>query len=198
MSSLGQVLDRAFGHPRGPLGRLGGVVMARSNAATERKVVSVAKLGVEETVLVVGPGPGVGLEAAAERARLVIGIDPSHEMLELCRRRCADEVRAGTVLLRSGTAARTGLDDESTDVVLSGNNVHLWEDRSAAFSELHRVLRPGGRIVLSGHEKWLPVSRHDLAAEAETAGFTDAQTWTWQPPGPLAGRAVQLRAWRAR
>ncbi len=170
--------------------------MARGNAATERHVVSVAKPGPEETVLVVGPGPGVGLEAAAERARLVIGIDPSREMLDLCRKRCADAIRSGNVLLRHATAARTGLNAETADVVLSVNNVHLWEDRAAAFAELYRVLRPGGRIVLSAHEKWLSVSRHALAAETEDAGFTDTQTWTWQPPGPLAARAAQLRAWR--
>ncbi|MER7115660.1 class I SAM-dependent methyltransferase [Saccharomonospora azurea] len=197
MSSLGQVLDRAFGHPRGPLGRLGGVVMARGNAATEHHVVAVAKPTAEESVLVVGPGPGVGLAAAAERARQVIGVDPSHEMLELCAQRCSEAVEAGTVVLRHATAARTGADDESVDVVLGVNNLHLWEDRAAAFAELHRVLRPGGRMVLSAHEKWLPVDRHQLAKELEAAGFTDVQTWVWQPSSLLAGRAAQLRAWRA-
>ncbi len=170
--------------------------MARGNAATEHHIVSVARPTTEETVLVVGPGPGVGLAAAAERARTVIGVDPSHEMLELCARRCADAVEAGTVVLRHATAARTGVDPASVDVVVSVNNVQLWEDRAAAFTELHRVLRPGGRMVLSAHEKWLPVTRHELAAEVEAAGFTDVQTWAWQPPSPLAGRAVQLRAWR--
>ncbi|EIE98315.1 methylase involved in ubiquinone/menaquinone biosynthesis [Saccharomonospora glauca K62] len=170
--------------------------MARGNAATERHVVEIAKLTAEETVLVVGPGPGVGLAEAAARAHRVIGVDPSHEMLELCARRCADAVEAGTVVLRHATAARTGVDPASVDVVLSVNNVQLWEDRPAAFAELHRVLRPGGRMVLSVHQKWLPVTRHDLVAEVEAAGFTDTQTWTWQPPGPLAARAAQLRTYR--
>ncbi|WP_040922027.1 class I SAM-dependent methyltransferase [Saccharomonospora xinjiangensis] len=197
MSSLGQVLDRAFGHPRGPLGRLGGLVMARGNAATEHHVVSIAAPTADETVLVIGPGPGVGLAAVAERARTVIGVDPSREMLELSARRCAGAVDDGVVVLRHATAARTGAEDESVDVVLGVNNLHLWDDRAAAWSELRRVLRPSGRMVLSAHEKWLSVTRHELAAEVEAAGFTDVQTWTWQPPGPLAGLAVQLRAWRA-
>lgn len=171
--------------------------MARGNAATERHVVSIAAPTADETVLVVGPGPGVGLAAAAERARTVIGVDPSQDMLELSARRCAGAVDDGVVVLRHATAARTGAGDESVDVVLGVNNLHLWDDRAAAWSELHRVLRPGGRMVLSAHEKWLPVTRHELAAEVEAAGFTDVQTWTWQPPGPLAGLAVQLRAWRA-
>ncbi|GAB3492735.1 class I SAM-dependent methyltransferase [Amycolatopsis cihanbeyliensis] len=195
-TSITDVLDRAFGHPRGLLGRFGGSVMAHGNAATERQVVDIAKPGAEETVLVVGPGPGVGLRYAAERAGLVIGVDPSAEMLETCGRRCADAVTAERVRLRTGSAAATGQASTSVDVVLSVNNVQLWDDRVAGFTELRRILRPGGRLVLSAHEKWLPVPRHALAGEAEDAGFADVQTWTWQPPGPLATTAAQLRAYR--
>ncbi|HJQ48480.1 MAG TPA: class I SAM-dependent methyltransferase [Amycolatopsis sp.] len=189
-TALTQVLDRAFGHPRGFLGRIGAAVMAYGNAATERRVVEVARLTSGETVLVVGPGPGIGLAAAADRAGQVIGVDPSEEMLALCRARCADAT------LREGSAAHTGQDDESVDVVLSVNNVYLWEDRAVGFAELHRVLRPGGRLVLSAQDKWLPVPRHALAAEVGAAGFTDLQTWTWEPPG-FGAMAAQLRAVRA-
>ncbi|SDY14219.1 Ubiquinone/menaquinone biosynthesis C-methylase UbiE [Amycolatopsis xylanica] len=184
-----EMLDRAFGHPRGLLGRIGALLMTHGNGPTERHVVEVAKLTPEESVLVVGPGPGVGLEAAAGRAGRVIGVDPSEEMLGLCRERCGDAVE-----LRKGTAEDTGEDDSSVDVVLSVNNVLLWEDRAAGIAELFRVLKPGGRLVLSTHEKWLPVSRHVLAEELETAGFVDVQTWTWEPPGFGAALAAQLRA----
>ncbi|SFK33685.1 Methyltransferase domain-containing protein [Amycolatopsis sacchari] len=184
---LGKLLDRAFGHPRGALGRVGGAVMAWGNAATERHVVEVAGVTKSETVLVVGPGPGVGLAAAAERAAKVIGVDPSEEMLASCRARCPDAE------LRNGTAAGTGQPDASVDVVVSVNNVQLWENRATALAELHRVLRPGGRLVLSVHEQVLPVPRHQLAAEVAVAGFTDLQTWTWDAPG-FGGPAAELRA----
>jgi ubiquinone/menaquinone biosynthesis C-methylase UbiE len=187
---LAHVLDRAFGHPRGLLGRVGGAVMACGNAATERHVVDVARLTSGQSFLVVGPGPGVGLRAAFEQAGSVIGVDPSEEMLELCRARCP------AAELRLGTAERTGQPDDSVDVVLSVNNVQLWDDRAAGFAELRRVLRPGGRLVLSAHEKWLPVPRHALAAEVAAAGFADLQTWTWNPPG-FGTTAAELRAVRA-
>ncbi|MEC3977268.1 class I SAM-dependent methyltransferase [Amycolatopsis sp. H20-H5] len=187
-TSKTQALDRAFGHPQGFLGHLGGLLMAWGNAATEHRLVEVARLTPEETALVVGPGPGVGLKAAAEQAGRVVGVDPSEEMLALSRHRCGDGVE-----LRKGTAAETGEADDAVDVVLSVNNVQLWENRPAALAELFRVLRPGGRLLLSAHEKWLPVTRHELADEAAAAGFTDLQTWTWQPPG-LGTLAAQLRA----
>jgi arsenite methyltransferase len=87
-------------------------------------------------------------------------------------------------------------EDASVDVVLSVNNVLLWADRAAAFAELRRVLCPGGRLLLSAHDKWLPVPRHALASEVVQAGFTDLQTWTWEPPGVFATTAAQLRAIR--
>ncbi|UOZ06497.1 class I SAM-dependent methyltransferase [Amycolatopsis sp. WQ 127309] len=185
---LARVLDRVFGHPSGLLGRLGGRLMARGNSATEHRVVDLAKLEPDETVLVVGPGPGVGLDAAARLAGRTIGVDPSPAMLALCHERCGDRAE-----LREGSAAHTGEPGESVDVVLTVNNVMLWDDRAAGFAELFRVLRPGGRLLLSAHEKWLPVSRHVLADEAAEAGFADLQTWTWEPPG-FTALAAQLRA----
>lgn len=114
--------------------------MARGNSATEHRVVDLAKLEPDETVLVVGPGPGVGLHAAAQLAGRTIGVDPSPAMLALCHERCGDQVE-----LREGSAAHTGEPGESVDVVLTVNNVMLWDDRAAGFAELFRVLRPGGR-----------------------------------------------------
>jgi SAM-dependent methyltransferase len=183
-----RVFDRAFGHPAGALGRLGGWVMARGNAATEHRMVELARIEPDETVLVIGPGPGVGLHAAALLAGRAVGVDPSPDMLALSHQRCGKLAE-----LRRGSAEETGEADESVDVVLSVNNVMLWDDRDAGFAELFRVLRPGGRLLLSAHEKWLPVSRHVLADEAAAAGFADLQTWTWDPPG-FTALAAQLRA----
>lgn len=186
-TAFARVLDRTFGHPRGLLGRIGAAVMAWGNGPTERHVVDVARLTSGESVLVVGPGPGVGVQAALAKTSRVIAVDPAEDMLALTAARCPDAE------LRTGTAADTGQPDESVDVVLSVNNAQLWDDRTAGFAELRRVLRPGGRLVLSVHEKWLPVSRHELAAEATAAGFTDLQTWTWEPPG-FSTTAAELRA----
>ncbi|TCP54868.1 methyltransferase family protein [Tamaricihabitans halophyticus] len=178
---LSKLLDTTFRRPKGPLGRLGGLIMSQSNAETEQQLVRLANLSSPDTVLVIGPGPGVGLHAAAERAGHVIGIDPSVDMLHSAAQRCERQIAAGVVELRAGTAEQTGQPPESVDTVLSTNNVQIWPDRPAAFAELHRVLRPGGRLLLSAHERWLPVPKHDLADELRAAGFTDVQAWSWQP-----------------
>jgi ubiquinone/menaquinone biosynthesis C-methylase UbiE len=197
MSGIGvRLLDMGFGHPRGLLGRIGGRMMASGNAATERHLVDVADLQPEDWVLVVGPGPGVGLEAAGARAGRVIGIDPSAVMLRTAARRCAGLIRGDRVHLVAGVAEHTEQADASFDVVLAVNNVQLWPQWDPAFAELHRVLRPGGRILLSAHERWLPGGRAALVDAVERAGFEDVRTWLWEPPGRAAGTAVQLRAHR--
>lgn len=94
--------------------------------------------------MILGPGPGIGLEAAARRAKQAIGVDPSTVMLDACRRRCKDLIDQGRVRLEQGTADRTGETEASVDVVLAVNNVQIWPDRRSAFAELSRVSDPAG------------------------------------------------------
>ncbi|UQW99490.1 class I SAM-dependent methyltransferase [Streptomyces sp. RerS4] len=195
-SFVQRLLTKGFGLPSGPLGRVGGRLMAHGNAATERHVVELAGPTEQEVVLVVGPGPGVGLEAAALRSAHVIGIDPSDVMLAMARRRCASLIDRGRLRLAVATAARTGEADASVDVVISVNNLQLWPDVPAGLTELHRVLRPGGRILLAAHEKWLPTDLATLTNALETAGFTSVRTRTWNPPTRMASTSALLSAVR--
>ncbi|WP_415854177.1 class I SAM-dependent methyltransferase [Sinomonas sp. G460-2] len=198
MTRIGRrILEAGFGHPSGTLGRIGGHLMARGNADTERHLVDLAGLTEGERVVVLGPGPGVGLYAAGMRCANVIGIDPSELMREAAARRCAELVRRGRVSLEAGQAQDTGQPTASADAVLTVNTVHIWPNLTAGFTEICRVLRPGGRLLLSAHQKWLPGGAPALAKALASTGFTDIETWTWNPPGRGAGTAVQLRAARS-
>lgn len=191
-----RALDAAFGHPRGLPGRLGGWIMARGNAEQERWAVEQASLRPGAQVLVVGHGPGVGVALAAAAVAPgghVVGVDPSQTMREMAAARCADAVRAGQVELREGTAERTGCADAALDAAISVNNVMLW-DRPAGFAELHRILRPGGRLVVTVHRHVLGVPPEQLRTEAADAGF-DVVTVTVRPRR-LNTPAVELLAHR--
>ncbi|WP_433269759.1 class I SAM-dependent methyltransferase [Actinosynnema sp. CS-041913] len=192
-TKLMKALDVAFGHPRGKVGELGGRVMAKVNAKVEAHAVDVLGPTADETVLVVGPGPGVGLRLVGERAFKAIGVDPSEVMLDKARERCADLIVASRVELREGTAARTGQEPSSVDAVVSVDNLQVWDNRPAAFHELFRVLKPGGRLIVSAHRWALGVSEYDLIKEAEAAGFTEVRT-SLQQHGGMIPPAVQLFA----
>jgi len=140
MASIKQRLrTRAFDRPEGLLGRLGGWLMARGNGPTEQYLVELSQLHPKDRVLVLGPGPGVGLRAAGERAAMVVGIDPSDTMLVAARHRCPELVREGRVQLVHGEAEDTHQPDQSATVVLSVNNLQQWRDRKAALAEILRV-----------------------------------------------------------
>jgi arsenite methyltransferase len=189
---LSRVLDPLFGRPRGPAGRLGGALMARGNAGQERWAVRAAGLHPEEHVLVVGPGPGVGLDLAADAVGpngLVVGVDPSATMRRMAEARCAVGIAAGYVQVRAGRAERTGCQDASMDAVISVNNVMLW-DRPAGFRELLRVLRPGGRLVITVHRHVLGVPPQQVVGDAVAAGFTEPEL-TFRKRRVI-GDAVQL------
>jgi SAM-dependent methyltransferase len=69
----------------------------------------------------------------------------------LAVRATARHIAAGRVEIRSGSAEDTGLADGCADAVVAVNNVAIWPDLEAGIDELRRVLRPGGRLLLSWH-----------------------------------------------
>jgi arsenite methyltransferase len=146
-----------------------------------------------ETVLDLGSGPGLDALLAARQVGptgRVIGVDMTREMLERAR---ATAVRAGAnhVEFREGRLEALPVEDASVDAVTSNCVINLVPDKAAVFREIARVLRPGGRVVVSDIvlERPLPdavakdvlawcgcvsgaVPRHDYFAMVEAAGLT--------------------------
>lgn len=102
-------------------------------------------------------------------------------MRAMAQRRCAPLTARDRVRLAAGTAARTDRPDTCVDVVIAVNKLQLWPGLPAALAGFHRVLRPGGRLLLSTHERWLPTDLTTLATTVEAAGFTSVRTWTGCP-----------------
>jgi SAM-dependent methyltransferase len=116
-------------------------------------VVDVLDVQTGQRVLEIGYGPGglIRLLVARTEAEHIIGVDPSQAMKDVATRANRAAIRAGRVELRLGSADRTGLAEETVDHVVSVNNVAIWPDLEAGIEELHRVVRPGGSVVLGWH-----------------------------------------------
>lgn len=99
-------------------------------------------------VLEIGIGTGRDLEHYP-RDVAVTGVDLSPQMLELARRRAAQLDRE--VTLQEGDAARLPIDDDSVDTVVLALCLCSVPDPAAAVTEAHRVLVPGGRLLLLDH-----------------------------------------------
>jgi arsenite methyltransferase len=155
---------------------------------------AVAELREGETVLDLGSGAGIDVLLSAKRVGptgFAYGIDMTDEMLALARKH-QEEAGATNVEFHKGVIEDLPLDDAAVDVVISNCVINLSSDKPAVFAEMHRVLRPGGRIgiadvvaedALSTADRlergsWVgciagALGFNEYAAGLEAAGFTD-------------------------
>lgn len=154
-----------------------------------------AEVGTGQTVLDLGSGAGLDLLVAAEAVGptgRVIGVDMTTEMVEAAR---ANIERSGhtNIELRQGMIEDLPVDDESVDWVISNCVINLAPDKRRVFSEIARVLKPGGRIsvsdmVVGDLPDWLrsnaaayvaciggAISEQDYVAGIEAAGLEDVK-----------------------
>jgi arsenite methyltransferase len=109
------------------------------------------KLEAGETVVDLGSGPGLDALIAAKQVGntgRVIGVDMTPEMLERARATAA-KVGATNVDFRQGRLERLPVETASVDAVTSNCVINLVPDKAAVFGEIARVLKPGGRVVVS-------------------------------------------------
>jgi ubiquinone/menaquinone biosynthesis C-methylase UbiE len=176
MSVLKTILMRMFGRPMGTLGWLGGMIMARANAALARSAIGLLDVQPTEKVLEVGFGPGVGIELLARSAPAgrVAGIDCSTAMVAQARARNVEAIASGVVDLRHGAVEDLPFEDGSFDAVLAINSMQVWPDIMAGLREIRRVLRPGGRIAL-GFTPYSGQQRTGITESLSAAGFAQAR-----------------------
>jgi len=167
-----RILMRMFGCPSGLLGRLGGLILARTNRRAAETAIELLALRPGDTVLEIGFGPGVGIELLAERVRSgrVAGVDPSAEMVRQATHRNAQAIQSGRVDLRRAGADQLPFADAAFDKALAVNSMQIWPDAMAGMREIRRVLRPGGQVVLA-FTPFAGQSNDTVEAAIAAAGF---------------------------
>ena len=186
-------LSAQFGRPAGALGHLAGWLMAR-NDCDDQWIVAVLEVEAQDRVLDVGCGPGITVALAAERAvaGLTAGVDHSAAMLHQAARRNRAAIMANRVDLRLGTAQRLPYPDAYFTKVCAVHTIHFWSSVETGLSELHRVLAPGGRVVLALRMYRPEAGRFDPSRYGFTEAQIAAMTATLGAVG-LRGVATQRR-----
>lgn len=183
-----------FGNPRGVRGWVAARLVARLTGEANRWMVECLDIGPDDRVLDVGCGPGLALAAAAEATRgPVAGVDTSATMVRLARR------RSNTLVLRAD-AAELPFPDGTFTRAGSLNSLQFWPAPDEGLAELHRVVRPGGRVALvlmarsdeppgPGHPGWV----EELADRLRAAGFADVRTTSRSFGGVLHRALLAIR-----
>ena len=181
-------IDGQYRKPSGIVGRWIGRRMAQQHQPENLWTVNLLNVQPTDHILEIGFGPGFAVEQAVRRASRVCGVDFSPTMVAAANERNADAIRAGKVDLRQGDAAQIPFGDALFDKAYSIHSIYFWPDPLAALREIHRVLKPGGLLILTvlPKEKWnpenpelagtpecKPYSGDDLQRMMSSVGFTD-------------------------
>ena len=111
-----------------------------------------------ERVLDVACGTGIVARQIAPRVGpqgIIVGLDLDPDKINVAR--AAPEREGLTIEWHTSPAEQLPFPDGSFDLVLCQFGLMFFTDRHAALTEMHRVLRPGGRVVLS---VWQSLDRH--------------------------------------
>lgn len=172
-----------------------------------------AELRAGEVVVDLGSGAGVDVFLAADRVGpdgRVVGVDMTEAMLARARR-AASRHGIENVEFREGYIESPPIEDGVADAVVSNCVINLSPDKHAVFRETFRVLKPGGRLVVSDIVQERPLDleedkcgcvsnamvRSDYLAAIREAGFQDVEVLEDRPArvgrAGLEASAVTIR-----
>jgi arsenite methyltransferase len=141
-------IAQQLSHPRGLLGRLVRLLMNRGNAKMNAFALQQLDMRPSDRVLEIGFGGGATLPVLIKGAAFVAGVDRSHDAVESAKARFSKQVMDGQAEFVEGTVEAIPFAAGTFDKVFTVNTVYFWRSLDAGFTEIHRVLSPGGRVVI--------------------------------------------------
>jgi ubiquinone/menaquinone biosynthesis C-methylase UbiE len=133
----------------------------------------------------IGAGTGFITEGLLTRGAAVVAVDQSRLMLDEIEKKWSSTGRVRTVL---GTEEDLRLADGAVETAFANMYLHHVEDPPRAIREMARIVRPGGRLVITDleehsfeflrseqHDRWLGFKRDEIRRWFEEAGLTDVR-----------------------
>jgi arsenite methyltransferase len=141
-----------LGRPHGRAAPVIAIGLNMANGRMNRAAVDALDLKPGVRVLDIGFGGGIGLRHALRQVGAggtVVGVELSGEMVRRAAGRWRGELEARRLELVEGSVENLPIPDASVDAAYSVNSVYFWPDLGQAFTEISRVLKTDGRLVLA-------------------------------------------------
>ena len=144
-----------------------------------------------ETILDLGAGGGIDCFIAAKKLGKngkVIGIDLTDEMVGKASesaKKVAEVLGYHNVEFRTGNIMELPVEDNSVDLVISNCVINLTEDKTKVLDEIYRILKPGGRFIIS-----------DIVSDKPVPGYLkrDKEMWNACLSGALTDKRFKEAA----
>jgi ubiquinone/menaquinone biosynthesis C-methylase UbiE len=136
--------------PKGLDGFFTGWFRARQSRELAEWTISLLDVQPKDRVLEIGSGSGLAVQVAATCCALglVAGIEADPILVRRARRRNKVDITHGRVVIGIGSVTALPYPDRSFDKVFSINGVQFWTNLLHDLKELHRVLRPEGKLLI--------------------------------------------------
>lgn len=144
---------------RRPSGLFGRIVMPQifnlGHTSINELVKEQLRLNHDDHILEIGFGTGKLIDDIANNIKngLIEGIDFSEAMFSVACKRLKNHISTGTVILKQGDFMDVSYEDGHFDIVYSLNTIYFWPNPDECLGKIHRILKPGGRIVLAFGDK---------------------------------------------
>jgi len=182
-----KLMARQLGNPAGIVSGLVASMMNRTNDHLGKMTIQLLEIRPSDRVLEIGFGGGGALDRMAKLLQdgRVCGIEISEAMLKRARKKFDRFIFQGKMELKEAHSAKIPYENGFFDKAYSINCIYFWPDPIVDLKEIRRVLKVGGRVILSVRPKEVlenfPPARHGFAIYSDSqlqnllneAGFSD-------------------------
>jgi ubiquinone/menaquinone biosynthesis C-methylase UbiE len=154
--------------------------------AVREQAYAAAQVQADELAADIGAGTGFISEGLLQRGVRVIAVDQSPVMLAVLEEKLSS---SGDLDCRPGSAEALPVESASVDAVFANMYLHHVEDPQAAIAEMARLLKPGGRLVITDldehdhdflrteqYDRWMGFKRRDVRQWLKKAGLVEVRS----------------------
>ncbi|TYR81536.1 class I SAM-dependent methyltransferase [Priestia megaterium] len=188
-------LGKQLSNPKGMFSKWVGTYMAKGNQQANQWTISLLQAAPEDCILEVGTGNGTAIHSILEKNKAienVYGIDISASMVKEAMKLNETFIRNNRAEIMIGSVESIPYETESFTKVYTIHTVYFWPDIEKGLREIHRVLKPEGRVFMTftlsdqlqqmNHTKnFSRYSPHDLERLLEKTGFSHVDINTQTP-----------------